>query len=665
MPVNTLIQLRRGTAAEWIAAPGTIGNGILYNGEIGYETDTGKFKIGDGTTAWSSLDYAAVLADDFVGESGIYTTVSGSGSIVTIGVSGIEPSQVINLDSYVENLISTSSGALNVEGVQDIIGLSGIAAGFGIDKDYNDGTGFTTISVTGMALRVDESTGIGVSVSSENNNNVYTVSVTGIEHTLINDWTEAVQDTIGTGAGSTGFLVNGTGVAWTYDDNANTLALAVTGIPHTLITDWDDAIASDIDTALVAGTGITLIYNSGTNELTIATTGLDNSHTHVWANITDASTKATLTELGYLSGVVPGTASADRVLVLDSSKDIAGINNLSTDGNLTVGGDLTVAGTTTTVNSTVVEIGDNIIRVNTSGLSTGGFEVYTGTVYNHLIWNNSNDRWEFSGGDVYTSGTVIADCIEVSCTGLVNNLNADKLDNQEGSYYLDWNNFTNKPDPIISVVLSGDVTGSGSYTWTDLSGNPTININTSVMGGDIELGTDTSGQYASTISVAGTGLTATTPNVDDGTAYTITSNATPACGTGTIVSRDTTDGGFCAGTITASGFIGDGSQITNINADNIDSGTVDVARLPLASTVATGIAVFDSGDFAVSVGGNVTIKTSGIGNTQLENDSVTFGITEVELGSSSNRIDHLVAISGASAASPTVLTFCSIDGGSP
>lgn len=47
------IQFRGGTAAEWTAA-----NPVLLEKELGYETDTGKAKIGNGTSAWSSLTYA-------------------------------------------------------------------------------------------------------------------------------------------------------------------------------------------------------------------------------------------------------------------------------------------------------------------------------------------------------------------------------------------------------------------------------------------------------------------------------------------------------------------------------------------------------------------------------------------------------------------------------
>ena len=55
----TQIQVRRDTAANWTTAQTVAGaTPILAQGEIGFETDTGKFKIGDGTTLWGALTYA-------------------------------------------------------------------------------------------------------------------------------------------------------------------------------------------------------------------------------------------------------------------------------------------------------------------------------------------------------------------------------------------------------------------------------------------------------------------------------------------------------------------------------------------------------------------------------------------------------------------------------
>lgn len=49
-----LIQLRGGTAAAWTSA-----NPVLELREPGVETDTRRFKFGDGVTAWNSLPYAS------------------------------------------------------------------------------------------------------------------------------------------------------------------------------------------------------------------------------------------------------------------------------------------------------------------------------------------------------------------------------------------------------------------------------------------------------------------------------------------------------------------------------------------------------------------------------------------------------------------------------
>lgn len=61
------IQVRRSTEQEWIDA-----NPILASGEFGYETDTGKLKLGDGLGTWLQLDYVTadvvhLSANDFAG----------------------------------------------------------------------------------------------------------------------------------------------------------------------------------------------------------------------------------------------------------------------------------------------------------------------------------------------------------------------------------------------------------------------------------------------------------------------------------------------------------------------------------------------------------------------------------------------------------------------
>lgn len=53
MPRINNIQVRRDTAANWTSV-----NPVLAAGEMGFETDTNKFKFGNGTSTWTALPYA-------------------------------------------------------------------------------------------------------------------------------------------------------------------------------------------------------------------------------------------------------------------------------------------------------------------------------------------------------------------------------------------------------------------------------------------------------------------------------------------------------------------------------------------------------------------------------------------------------------------------------
>ena len=66
------ILLRRDTAATWTSA-----NSILASGEIGYETDTGRFKIGNASTAWTSLAYSAASSLDDLGNVTVPSPATG------------------------------------------------------------------------------------------------------------------------------------------------------------------------------------------------------------------------------------------------------------------------------------------------------------------------------------------------------------------------------------------------------------------------------------------------------------------------------------------------------------------------------------------------------------------------------------------------------------
>lgn len=73
--MSVLLQFRRDTAANWTSL-----NPVLSSGEIGYETDTGSMKIGNGASAWTALTYftpATVSGATFVSPNGLgFTNVT-------------------------------------------------------------------------------------------------------------------------------------------------------------------------------------------------------------------------------------------------------------------------------------------------------------------------------------------------------------------------------------------------------------------------------------------------------------------------------------------------------------------------------------------------------------------------------------------------------------
>ncbi len=85
------IQIRRGTAANWTST-----NPTLAEGELGYETDTGKLKAGDGSTAWTGLGY-----------------VSGTGALSNV-VEDDTPQLGGNLDVNGNAIVSTSNANIAI-----------------------------------------------------------------------------------------------------------------------------------------------------------------------------------------------------------------------------------------------------------------------------------------------------------------------------------------------------------------------------------------------------------------------------------------------------------------------------------------------------------------------------------------------------------------------
>ncbi len=83
--MSITIQVRRDTAANW-----TSSNPTLSAGEPGFETDTGKIKFGDGSTAWTGLAYTGVtLVSSVFARTGAVVAVTGDyGGVVSSFLTG-------------------------------------------------------------------------------------------------------------------------------------------------------------------------------------------------------------------------------------------------------------------------------------------------------------------------------------------------------------------------------------------------------------------------------------------------------------------------------------------------------------------------------------------------------------------------------------------------
>jgi hypothetical protein len=154
----TRIQIRRGSSADWTNA-----NPVLAEGELGLELDTGRIKVGLGTTSWNYLDYrygtasagsnTEVIFNDnlTLGASSNFTFdkntsdlkiggVSGIGiNTSTIKINGTDVLSSNTLGSGIVNSSLTSVGTLNQLSVSGIVTISTLDVTTGT-IDYLSGT---------------------------------------------------------------------------------------------------------------------------------------------------------------------------------------------------------------------------------------------------------------------------------------------------------------------------------------------------------------------------------------------------------------------------------------------------------------------------------------------------------------------------------------------
>jgi len=148
----TRMQQRRGTAAQWTGA-----NPILNAGEMGWESDTNKFKIGDGTNHWADLDYfidQSSTANPAFGSSIVFEGATSNAYETTLAVTDPTADRTITfpdatgtvaLTSDITAIIDSAPGALDT--------LNELAAAI------NDDVNFASTITTEIATRLPKTGG--------------------------------------------------------------------------------------------------------------------------------------------------------------------------------------------------------------------------------------------------------------------------------------------------------------------------------------------------------------------------------------------------------------------------------------------------------------------------------------------------------------------------
>jgi hypothetical protein len=253
------IQLRRDTAANWASS-----NPVLRAGEVGIETDTLKFKIGNGSAAWNSITaYANVVPSDLNTTLSDYVLVTDIGDTVA-GLNGSQNLLIPNdsiifegptADSYELTLQATDptadrtiilpdrNGTVITTGDTGTVTNAMLAGSIANDKLSN-----SSVTINGYTINLGSSATYGTDNISEGTTNLYFTN-------------ERAQDAVATA------LSNGThtNITVSYDDNANSISL--TGAQT-----YSDEMAQDaVAAALAAGThtNITVSYNDNSNSISL------------------------------------------------------------------------------------------------------------------------------------------------------------------------------------------------------------------------------------------------------------------------------------------------------------------------------------------------------------------------------------------------------------
>lgn len=282
----TQIQVRRGTASDW-----ALSNPVLAQGEIGFVVDENKFKVGNGTSNWSSLPYlqadayidSVILGTDTTGNyvadltAGTGISVSGGGTeTANITVTNTGVTSISGTANEVDVSASTGSITISLPATINADTTGNADTATNADKlDNQDGSYY--LDWTNTTNKPDPTITLGGDLSGS----ITLTDLVGgtLTATIEANSVELGADTTGnyvaSVSASDGISSSGTGegasVSLTNTDKGSSQNIFknVTVGANTIIADNnDDTLTLD------AGTGIAISANTTTDTVTISNNGV-------------------------------------------------------------------------------------------------------------------------------------------------------------------------------------------------------------------------------------------------------------------------------------------------------------------------------------------------------------------------------------------------------